>query len=131
MNKLIIIAAVSMASLASLASVAVTSAWAGEATPDTTASQTFKVTKTRAAVIAELAQARADGSMAEWTTEYSAPCTVVASITREEVKAAMRVNRDAGLAAVLGEDSGSFYLSQQAQPGAATPLLARITRAGH
>lgn len=126
MNKLIIIAAVSMASLA------VTSAWAGEATPDTTASQTFKVTKTRAAVIAELAQARADGSMAEWTTEYSAPRTVVASITREEVKAAMRVNRDAGLvAAVLGEDSGSFYLSQQAQPGAATPLLARITRAGH
>lgn len=129
MNKLIIIAAVSMASLAS---VSATSAWAGEATPDTTASQTFKVTKTRAAVIAELAQARADGSMAEWTTEYSAPCTVVASITREEVKAAMRVNRDAGLAAaVLGEDSGSFYLSQQAQPGAATPLLARITRAGH
>ena len=42
----------------------------------------------------------------------------------------MRVNHDAGsAAAVLGGDSASVYLPQVSQPGAATPLLARITRA--
>lgn len=129
MNKLIIIAAVS---IASVASVAATSAWANEITID---NQTFVSTKTRAEVKAEMLQARADGSMAGWESEAGpAPLTTAASrLTRQEVVAEMRVSRAAGFAsaAMMGEDSGSFYLSQIAQPGAASSWLARLTRAGH
>lgn len=134
MNKLLIIAAVSVVSLAS---VAATSAWADDITPDTTASQGFTSTLTRAEVRIDLDKARADGSMATWTAEAApqrplAATIALASLTREEIKAAMRVNRDAGLsAAVVGEDSGSFYFSQVQQPGAAGPWMAKASRAGH
>ena len=129
MNKLIIIAAVAVASVASFTA---TSAWADDITVD---NQSFVSTKTRAEVRAEMLQARADGSMAAWSAEGGlAPLTTAASrLTRQEVVAEMRVSREAGFASagLTGEDSGSFYLSQTAQPGAASSWLAKITRAGH
>ena len=109
------------------------SAFADDITIDT---QTFVSTRTRADVKAEMLQARADGSMAAWVAEAgSAPVTLAMSrqVTRQEVLADMRINREARLASVAmtGEDSGSFYLSQVAQPGASGNWLAKLTRAGH
>ena len=109
------------------------SAFADDITIDT---QTFVSTRTRADVKAEMLQARADGSMATWVAEASsAPVTLAMSrqVTRQEVLADMRINREARLAsaAMTGEDSGSFYLSQVAQPGASGNWLAKLTRAGH
>ena len=128
MNKLIIIAAVTVASVASFTA---TSAWADDITID---NQTFVSTKTRAEVRAEMLQARADGSMAAWVAEAGpAPLNTAASrLTRQEVVAEMRVSRaaDFASAAMTGEDSGSFYLSQTVQPGAASSWLAKLTRAG-
>ena len=109
------------------------SAFADDITIDT---QTFVSTRTRADVKAEMLQARADGSMATWVAEASsAPVTLAMSrqVTRQEVLADMRINREARLAsaAMTGEDSGSFYLSQVAQPGTSGNWLAKLTRAGH
>ena len=109
------------------------SAFADDITIDT---QTFVSTRTRADVKTEMLQARADGSMATWVAEASsAPVTLAMSrqVTRQEVLADMRINREARLAsaAMTGEDSGSFYLSQVAQPGASSNWLAKLTRAGH
>ena len=109
------------------------SAFADDITIDT---QTFVSTRTRADVEAEMLRARADGSMASWVAEAgSAPVAMAATrqLTRQEVMADMRVNREARLAsaAMTGEDSGSFYLSQIAQPGAASSWLAKLTRARH
>ena len=109
------------------------SAFADDITIDT---QTFVSTRTRADVKAEMLRARADGSMASWVAEAgSAPVAMAATrqLTRQEVMADMRVNREARLAsaAMTGEDSGSFYLSQIAQPGAASSWLAKLTRARH
>ena len=109
------------------------SVFADDITIDT---QTFVSTRTRADVKAEMLQARADGSMAAWVAEAgSVPVTLAMSrqVTRQEVLADMRINREARLAsaAMTGEDSGSFYLSQVAQPGASSNWLAKLTRAGH
>ena len=113
------------------------SAFADDITIDT---QTFVSTRTRADVKAEMLQARADGSMAAWVAEAgSVPVTLAMSsqvtrqLTRQEVLADMRIEREARLASVAmtGEDSGSFYLSQVAQPGASGNWLAKLTRAGH
>ena len=130
MNKLTTIAAIAIA-IAATGSAG--SAFADDITIDT---QTFVSTRTRADVKAEMLRARADGSMATWVAEVgSAPVAVAATrqLTRQEVVADMRVNREARLAsaAMTGEDSGSFYLSQIAQPGAASGWLAKLTRAGH
>ena len=130
MNKLNTVAAIAIA-IAATGSAG--SAFADDITIDT---QTFVSTRTRAEVKAKMLQARADGSMATWVAEAgSAPVTLAMSrqVTRQEVLADMRINREARLAsaAMTGEDSGSFYLSQIAQPGASGNWLAKLTRAGH
>ena len=134
MNKLNTIAVIAIA-IAATGSAG--SAFADDISIDT---QTFVSTRTRADVKADMLQARADGSMASWVAEAgSVPATLAMSrqvarqVTRQEVMADMRVNREASLAsaAMVGEDSGSFYLSQIAQPGAASGWLAKVTRAGH
>ena len=134
MNKLNTVAAIAIA-IAATGSAG--SAFADDITIDT---QTFVSTRTRAEVKAEMLRARADGSMATWLAEAgSVPATLAMSrqvtphVTRQEVMADMRVNRETSLAsaALTGEDSGSFYLSQIAQPGAPGSWLAKFTRAGH
>ena len=134
MNKLNTIATIA---IAIAATVSAGSAFADDISIDT---QTFVSTRTRADVKADMLQARADGSMATWVAEAgSVPVTLAMSrqvtpqVTRQEVMADMRVNREASLAsaAMTGEDSGSFYLSQITQPGAASGWLAKVTRAGH
>ena len=137
MNKLNTVAAFAVAIAAIAATASAGPAFADDITAD---NQTFVSTKTRADVKAEMLLARADGSMATWMAEAgSAPVTLAMSrpasrsLTRDEVVADMRVNREASIAsaAMLGEDSGSFYLSQLVQPGVASSWLAKLTRAGH
>ena len=80
--------------------------------------------KTRAEVQAELQQARQDGSIKVWSTQYN-PLTVAKSLrTREAVQAEVIAARNSGeLHALTGEDSGSAYLAAQTGRTAA-PLLA-------
>jgi hypothetical protein len=64
----------------------------------------------RAQVQAELAAARADGSIKAWSISYNPLALAKSELSREAVKA----QRHAGLSnAVVGEDSGSFALSRQ------------------
>ena len=141
MNKLNTVAAFAVAIAAIAATASAGPAFADDITAD---NQTFVSTKTRADVKAEMLLARADGSMATWMAEAgSAPVTLAMSrpasrpasrsLTREEVVADMRVNREASIAsaAMVGEDSGSFYLSQVARPGVVGNWQAKLTRAGH
>ena len=105
MNKLNTIAVIAIA-IAATGSAG--SAFADDISIDT---QTFVSTRTRADVKADMLQARADGSMASWVAEAgSVPATLAMSrqVTRQEVMADMRVNREASLAsaAMVGEDSG-------------------------
>ena len=122
MNKLSFIAALSIAAAAG-------SAWADDITIDNTP---FVSTKTRAEVKAELFQARADGSLAALTADYVPAQRYASVLTRQEVIADMRVNRDGFALAMTGEDSGAFYLARATQPAAATPVwlakLSRVTR---
>lgn len=122
MNKLISIAALSIAAAAG-------SVFADDITIDNTV---FVATKTRAEVRTELKQARADGSLAALTEDFVPVRTAASGLTRQEVRAEMRVNRDAGFAAAMtGEDSGAFYLSQAGRADAPGTWMARLSRAGH
>ena len=83
-------------------------ALAQEATYDYPQATTSSVT--RAQVQAELAAARADGSIKAWSISYNPLALAKSELSREAVKA----QRHAGLSdAVVGEDSGSFALSRQ------------------
>jgi hypothetical protein len=69
--------------------------------------------KSRAQVLAELAQARADGSLEVYSIDYNPLRTAKTTLTREEVRAqasVARVTQPAG--PFYGEDSGSFYLAR-------------------
>lgn len=94
-------------------------------TPDDTATQVWSQTKTRAQVQAELFAARADGTTRMHSTSYNPLREAKSTLTREEVKAAVRVARaDATLDVLAGEDSGSFYLASLSRSQAAPRLLA-------
>lgn len=76
-------------------------------------------TMTRAQVQAELAAARADGSIKAWSISYNPLALAKSELSREAVKA----QRHAGLSdAVIGEDSGSFALSHQ-KPARTAPAV--------
>lgn len=97
-------------------------------TPDNSATQVWSQAKSRDQVKAELFAARADGTTKVYAATYN-PLTVAKStMSREEVRAQARVERAmsqyAAANAMLGEDSGSFVLSQQwtARPAASQTL---------
>ncbi len=82
-------------------------------TVDTTAAQVWTQTKSRAQVQSELFQARADGSTKVYSISYNPLTAARTTLTREEVLAQARVDRDTdGAGRLYGEDSGSFHLAQ-------------------
>ncbi len=94
-------------------------------TPDNSATQVWSQTKTRAQVQAELFAARADGSTKVYSISYNPLREAKSTLTREEVKAAVKVARaEATLDVLTGEDSGSFYLASLNRPSQAPRLLA-------
>ncbi len=98
-----------------VATFAATGAMAQEATYDYP--QAAVSTKTRAEVLTELATARADGSIKAWSISYNPLAMAQSTLSREAVKA----DRHAALDhAMVGEDSGSFALSQH-QPARPAP----------
>lgn len=111
--------------VAALSLAAALAAHAETPTVDNTATQVWSQTKTRDQVRAELAQARADGSIKVWSTSYN-PLTVARTEkTRDQVKAELKAARDADYAAAMyGEDSGSFYLAQVRPARSVGPVLA-------
>lgn len=110
--------------VAVLSMVAAASAFAESPTPDDTATQVWNVTKTRYQVQAELAQARADGSIKVWSTSYNPLALARSTKSRDEVRA----ERDQGVASTwYGEDSGSFALSRQLPVQAARSVYASVT----
>ena len=103
-----------------------------QTTPDTITIDTtpFVSTKTRAEVKAEWVQARADGSLAALTADYVPAQRFASTLTRQEVLAEVRINRDGFALAMTGEDSGAFYMARAMQPAAAPVWLAKLNRAG-
>ncbi len=94
-------------------------------TVDNSATQAWTQTKSRGQVQAELVQARADGSIKAHSTSYNPFLTSKSLMTREEVRAQTRVDKQINAGAqMLGEDSGSFYLAQQRSPGQAGTVMA-------
>lgn len=80
---------------------------------------------TRAQVLAELAQARRDGSINVWSISYNPLAAAKSLKTRAEVQAQVQgAQAQAEMAALIGEDSGSFALSRQALPRDAGRVLA-------
>jgi hypothetical protein len=116
--------------LLALALVAAGAALAESPTPDHTASHVFAHPKTRAQVQAELKQARADGSIKVWSTQYN-PLTVAKStLSRAEVQAAVEAARASGeLGVYAAEDSGSTYLARAGQPASAGAVFAALRQA--
>ena len=74
----------------------------------------FKPTRTRAEVITEYYQARANGGMRYWGSSYNPLRDFKPANSRDEIKAQARLLFD--VAPLTGEDSGSFLLSQRMQP---------------
>lgn len=97
-------------------------------TPDNNATQVWSQAKSRDQVKAELFAARADGTTKVYAATYNPLMVAKSTLTREEVRAQARVERAmsqyASANAMLGEDSGSFVLSQQwtARPAASQTL---------
>lgn len=111
--------------VALLSLVATGAALADDITPDDTATQVFTTTKTRAQVLDELAAARADGSVKNWSIGYNPLALARSTATRAEVQAALRAGRAADYAATwYGEDSGSFALGRVPAPRVAAPVYA-------
>ena len=122
MNKLNLL---TYPAIAILSLAAAGAAFADDITPDTTATQVFTTTKTRAQVQAELFAARADGSIKVWSTSYNPLALARSEKTREQVTAEQRAERDADYAATwYGEDSGSFALARTPAPRVAGPVYA-------
>ncbi len=101
--------------VALFALAAAVTASAQEVTPDDSATQVWAHTKTRAEVNAELAAARADGSLGKpWAREYNPAATYQTVRNRTEVKAeALAARRTGYTDAMYGEDSGAFYLAHR------------------
>ena len=83
--------------------------------------------KTRAQVQTELQQARADGSIRNWSISYNQFAKFQGTQSRADVKAEAIAAR-AQSAALNGEDSGSFALSRQPKSRDAGPLFAGTPR---
>ena len=111
--------------VALLSLAAAGTAFADDITPDDTATQVFAETKTRAQVQAELAAARADGSIKAWSIGYNPLAMARSTATRAEVQSALRADRAADYAATwYGEDSGSFALGRLPAARVAAPVYA-------
>ena len=115
--------------IALLSLAAAFSAHAESPARDDGATQVWTSTKTRVQVLAELFQARADGTTKVYAESYN-PLTVAKStVTREEVRAQARVELATNPAAqMVGEDSGSFYMSQHPAASQASRTLAKVAR---
>jgi hypothetical protein len=111
------------AAVAAIGFASTTAAFAQEATYEYPQAATSAVT--RAQVQAELAQARRDGSMRVWSTSYNHMAAARSVKTRAEVQAEVLSIGHDRLAAVTGEDSGSFAMSRQPLRRAAAVLAAR------
>lgn len=80
---------------------------------------------TRAQVTAEYHQARRDGTLRVWSTQYNPLAAMKVEKSRDQVRAEVRAA--AGDAqAWYGEDSGSFALNRRDPRNVATPTLASI-----
>ena len=115
--------------VAMLSLAAAVAAHAESPTVDTSATQAWSQTATRAQVQAELTQARLNGSMKVYSISYN-PLTVArTTTTREAVRAQARVERAVSPAAIMvGEDSGSFYLAQTTVTRDVSHVLAKSSR---
>ncbi|MFY9511522.1 MAG: DUF4148 domain-containing protein [Rubrivivax sp.] len=115
--------------VAILSLVAAGAAFAGDITPDDSATQMFTTTKTRAQVQAELFAARADGSIKVWSTSHNPLALAKSDKTRDQVMAELRdAERDADYAVTwYGEDSGSFALARTLPSRVAGPVYAAVT----
>ena len=125
MNKInrLVYPAIALLSLA-----AAFSAHAESPARDDGATQVWTSTKTRAQVLAELFQARADGTTKVYAESYNSR-VAKSTVTREEVRAQARVELATSPAAqMVGEDSGSFYLSQRPAAAEASRMLAKVAR---
>ena len=126
MNKInrLVYPAIALLSLA-----AAFSAHAESPSRDDGKAQVWTSTKTRAQVQAELVQARADGTAQTYSESYNPPMVAKSTVTREEVRAQARVELATSPAAqMVGEDSGSFYLSQRPAAAEASRVLAKVAR---
>ena len=98
---------------------------------DNSATQVWAQTKSRDQVSADLNAARADGSIKVYSISYNPLMVATSKVTREEVRAQARVERAmvSYASAMVGEDSGSFVMSQQwtARP-ASSQILAKSAR---
>lgn len=114
----------SLAALASATLLAAPLVRADEGTPGYPTVSTS--TLTRAAVQADLAQARRDGSIKVWSSSYNPLADFKGSADRAQVRAAAQSPLANGVSAqdLVGEDSGSFALSR------ARALPAPMTLAG-
>lgn len=92
-------------------------------TPEPAEYSQFTSTKTRAQVQQELFQARRDGSLRVWSTQYNPLTEMKVVNSREQVRTDLLA---AGAQPELtGEDSGSFALNRRAPAREAAPLMAQ------
>lgn len=110
---------------ACIAALAVGSATtrAQEATPDHPQASTS--TLTRAEVMADLARAKRDGSLAVYSGLYNPLAAARSLKTRAEVRAELLAAGRDDVAALHGEDSGSFALSRAATSRSRSLLASR------
>ena len=117
--------------LLALALVTAGAALAESPTPDNTASHVFAHPKTRAQVQAELMQARADGSIKVWSTQYNPLMVAKSMLSRAEVQAALEAARASGELGIYGaEDSGATHLARAGQTKPAGAVIAALPQ-GH
>jgi len=116
--------------LLALALVNAGAALAESPTPDNTANHVFAQPKSRAQVQAELMQARADGSIKVWSTQYNPLAVAKSAMARAEVQAALVAARASGeLGIYHAEDSGSTHLARAGQPKPAGAVFAALPQA--
>ena len=99
-------------------------ALADDPTVDNTAKLQFTSPKTRAQVLAELAQAQAAGATKVWSINYNPLRTALSTKTRQEVRAELVGAHDLG--AMYAEDSGSFALARVPNVRQVTPIYAAV-----
>ena len=115
--------------IALLSVAAAMSAHAESPTRDDGLTQVWTSTKTRAQVLTELAQARADGTIEVHSISYNPLLLAKSTLSREEVRAQARVELATNpQAQMLGEDSGAFYLAQHPAAADASRTLAKAAR---
>ncbi len=124
MNKLTLIALVSM--------IAAGAAQAEGPLEDNHEVQAAVSTKTRAEVLADLSQARRDGSIRVSSIAYNPALDSQSLKTRQQVQAELMAARRSGQAQdLIGEDSGSIALGRNLrQHREAAPILAGKAIAG-